>query len=461
MGGFVPMRCNRNRRPVQCPSQCSTSCLNTFSPPSHRGLFLSAVSPDSTSPGTLSKFSSSGRFKAGAALRSFWAWWMQGLSSWVPQRLRAVFGLSQQRLLLQRDGDELRMLLTVRTEDGQDTVRELGRVPVVLDEVSNGDDPLAGIVSARVASLPRWLLLPAAAGLRRRLSLPAAAADRLREVLAFEIDRQTPFAAQDVSYDARVLARRGDSQIDAELVVVPRAALERALEGLGAPLRATLAGVDMVAAAAAAQAPSAAAAADTDTTLDALPEPPPIGVNLLPDAQRRQRRDPSSMLNLVLATVAVAALGAGLWQIRANRTEAADAFEAEAKVRSQQAKRVSDEKKQLVDLVEGLRFLQNTRTGRPTTVEVLDELSRRLPDNTYIEKVSIEGDKLLVIGLSGEASRLVEILQTSKLWRSMSLTGALQPDPRTGKDRFTLTADLAVSGPESNKNGADNARRNR
>ncbi len=391
-------------------------------------------------------------------MRTFWAWWMHGLSSWVPQRLRAVFGLSQQRLLLQRDGDELRMLLTVRTEDGQDSLRELGRVPVEL-EVSAGDDPLATIVSARVASLPRWLLLPAAAGLRRRLSLPAAAADRLREVLAFEIDRQTPFAAHDVCYDARVLARRGDSQIDAELVVVPKGALERALEGLGAPLRATLAGVDMVASAPAPQ-PFIAETADGGAIVDAV-EPPPIGVNLLPDAQRRQRRDPSSMLNLVLATVAVAAVGAGLWQIRANRTEAADAFEVEAKLRSQQAKRVSDEKKQLVDLVEGLRFLQNTRTGRPTTVEVLDELSRRLPDNTYIEKVSIEGDKLLVIGLSGEASRLVEILQTSKLWRSMSLTGALQPDPRTGKDRFTLTADLAVSEPQSNKNGADNARRNR
>ncbi len=385
---------------------------------------------------------------------------MQGLSSWVPQRLRAVFGLSQQRLLLQRDGDELRMLLTVRTEDGQYTVRELGRVPNEL-EVADGNDPLAGIVSARVASLPRWLLLPADAGLRRRLSLPAAAADRLREVLAFEIDRQTPFAAQDVSYDARVLARRGDSQIDAELVVVPKGALERALEGLGAPLRATLAGVDMVAAAPQPPQPKEPGDALEDAraasaVLDALP----LGVNLLSDAQRRQRRNPSSMMNLVLATVAIAAVGAGLWQIRANRTEAADAFEAEAKLRSQQAKRVSDEKKQLVDLVEGLRFLQNTRTGRPTTVEVLDELSRRLPNNTFVEKVSIEGDKLLVIGLSSEASRLVEMLQTSKLWRSMSLTGALQPDPRTGKDRFTLTADLAITEPNANK-GADNARRNR
>ncbi len=393
-------------------------------------------------------------------MRGFWAWWMRGLASWVPLRLRAVFGLSQQRLLLQCEDHEVRLLLTSRAENGLDALRELGRVPLDVDG-REGDDPLAGIVSARVASLPRWLLLPAATGLRRRLPLPAAATDRLREVLAFEIDRQTPFSADEVSYDARVVGRRGDSQIDAELVVVPKAALERALEGLGAPLRATLAGVDMIAVAPQPLQPAEPGDAIEDAwAAQAGLDAQPLGVNLLPIAQRRHRRDPSSVLNLVLAVVALVALGVGLWQIRANRTEAADAFEVEAKQHTAQAKRVAEEKKQLVDLVEGLRFLQNTRTGRPTTVEVLDELSRRLPNNTYIEKVSIEGDRLMVIGLSGEASRLVEMLQTSKLWRSMSLTGALQPEPRSGKDRFTLTADLAVTGPEP-KNGGDDARRNR
>ncbi len=426
---------------------------------------LSAVNPDTTSPGTLSKVSSPALFKAGARLRGFWAWWMRGLASWVPSRLRAVFGLSQQRLLLQSDGDEVRLLLTGRTETGQDTVRLLGRIPADL-EAREGDDPLAGIVSARVAGLPRWLLLPASEGLRRRLPLPAAAADRLREVLAFEIDRQTPFAVQDVSYDARVLARRGDSQIEAELVVVPKPALDRALDAIGAPLRATLAGVDMIAVAPQPPQPKETGDDIESATVEAATaeaaglDSVPLGVNLLPVAQRRHRRDPSSMLNLVLASVAIAAFGVGLWQIRANRTAAADAFEQEANLRAKQAKRVSDEKKQLVDLVEGLRFLQNTRTGKPTTVEVLDELTRLLPNNTFVEKVSVEGDKLLVIGLSSEASRLVELLQTSKLWRSMSLTGALQPDPRSGKDRFTLTADLAIVAPPGQK-GGDDARRNR
>jgi general secretion pathway protein L len=33
-------------------------------------------------------------------------------------------------------------------------------------------------------------------------------------------------------------------------------------------------------------------------------------------------------------------------------------------------------------------------------------------------------------------------------WRSPALTGTLQPDARSGRDRFTLAADLAVA-PEA------------
>ncbi|WP_231583323.1 PilN domain-containing protein [Luteimonas sp. FCS-9] len=90
-----------------------------------------------------------------------------------------------------------------------------------------------------------------------------------------------------------------------------------------------------------------------------------------------------------------------------------------------------------------MAFLQAQRAARPTTVAVLDELSRRLPDSTSLEKAAIEGDRILLIGLSTEASALVGHLQGSPLWRSPALAGALQNDPRTRSDRFTLTAELA------------------
>lgn len=358
--------------------------------------------------------------RAWPGLRGFLAWWLTALGSWLPPRLRAVFGLAQQRLLLRHEGETLSLALTLPAQPGEFPMRELAELPWVVE--SADEEPLSRLLVSRINGLPRWLLLPGRGGLRRRLSLPAAAADRLREVLGFEIDRQTPFTPDEVYYDARLLGRRGDGQIDVELIVVPRASLEHALGALGAPLRATLAGVDM---------------ADADGL--------PLGINLLPGAQRRRRRDPRAVWNTGLIVVALVALGAGLWQVRANREAAADAFEVEAERRSAQAKTVSAEKKQLVDLVEGMRFLQQTRSGRPSTVEVLDELTRRLPDSTYIEKVSIEGDRILIMGLSSEAPRLVGQLQTSKLWKSMNLTGALLPDPAKGKDRFTLSAELTIA----------------
>ncbi len=377
----------------------------------------------------MSRFPQAGLAGAGPGLRGFWHWWLGALASWLPLRLRAAFGLAQQRLLLRHEAGEIRLSLhSPGLHDGEED-RELARLPLESMQ-TDAADPLARILSSRVNTMPRWLTLPARQGLRRRMTLPAAASERLRDVLAFEIDRQTPFTVEDVHYDARLIARRGDGQIDAELVVVPKADLEAALATLGGPVRATLAGVDMI---------------DADGK--------PLGVNLLPTAQRRRQRDPQAMWNLVLVAVAIAALGGGLWQIKANRTAAADAFETEAKRRGAQARKVSDERRQFVDLVEGLRFLQETRAGRPTTVEVLDELSRRLPDNTYLEKVSIEGDKLLVMGLSSEAPNLVSRLQGSKLWHSMTLTGALQPDPSKGKDRFTLTADLSIAKSDTGKRG--------
>lgn len=102
----------------------------------------------------------------------------------------------------------------------------------------------------------------------------------------------------------------------------------------------------------------------------------------------------------------------------------------------------------MLDIVDGQAFLDRTRAGRPTAVEVLEDLSKRLPDSTYLEKLAIEGGRITLIGRSNEASALLGRLEGSRLWRAPALAGALQPDPRTGRDIFTLTADLATAPQE-------------
>jgi general secretion pathway protein L len=350
------------------------------------------------------------------------SWWSRSLAAWLPVRWRAALGLGRDRLLLAQEPDAL--ILRLQTVDGVEgpVVRDVGRLPAG-EGLGIDADPLATVLAPSIVDLPRWLVLPANAGLRRRLALPAAAAERLRDVVSFEIDRQTPFTADTAAYDARVLDRRADGQLDVELVAVPLGAIQPRLAALGGVAN-TLAGVDL---------------ADSGGA--------PLGVNLLAPAQRRHRADPWSKWNWVLGALAVVALAAGLWQVLANRRAAADAFEQDVTARSAQARSASARRQTLIDQVEGQAYLDQLRRGRPSAIEVLDELTRRLPDTTYLEKVAIENDRLTLIGLSSEASSLVRRLEGSPLWRAPALTGALQPDPRSGRDRFTLTAELAVRAP--------------
>ncbi len=356
---------------------------------------------------------SSERFQsAGRGIRGFVAWWGAGLATWLPPRWRLLLATSADRLVLQVEGEGIRLRRQMAGE-----LQDLATMPV---PASRGIeiDPLASILVANAAELPRWLLLPADSGLRRTLQLPAAARERLREVLGFEIERQTPFAASDVVYDGRVLQVRDDGQLQAELVVVPRARLEPARGALEA-LSAWLAGVDLA---------------------DAAGRP--LGINLLPVSQRYIRANPWRWWNLCFAGLFVVATGLGLAQVLANRRAAADRLQAEVATRSLKAREVAQQRQRLVDAVEGGIYLKQQRNARPSVVEVMDELARRLPDGTYLEKVSIEADQLTLIGLSNQAAALVGMLEGARQWHAPALNGALQPDPRTRSDRFTLLAQL-------------------
>jgi len=353
---------------------------------------------------TLQRF----RARLGPGPRSFFAWWGHALAIWLPARWRVVLGLTGDRLLFQRQDDEIEMSWLEGTQR-----HPLARLPATVTP-----DELRALLGSRLADLPRWWLVPAGMALRRRLLLPAAAADRLRDVLTFELDRQTPFTANDACFDARVLGVREDAQLDVELAAVQKAAFVDGLSRLGA-LADGLAGADVEDASGA-----------------------PLGVNLLPEASRVARQAPRRGLHVALATVAVVALVFAAWAVLDNRRAAADAFAAQVESRAEAARQVAAQRQQLVDLVAGTTTLNQTSARRPTALEVMDEVTKRLPDNTYLEKLAIEGDRLTLIGFSPEASGLVARLQGSPLWRNPALSGALQPDPRTRMDRFTMTAEL-------------------
>jgi general secretion pathway protein L len=336
--------------------------------------------------------------------------------SLLPARLRALVEGDDQRLFLLRRHDEVELVASGRRGD-----TALGRLPLddatVLDEARQRLDDSA---------VPRWLLLPVSQVLRRALVLPAAAEPRLRQVLAFELDRQTPFSADQVSFHGRVLSRDAAAQqLGVELLVLPKARLDAELLALGA-LGLDLAGVDVV-----------------------DPEGVRLGVNLLPESRREHRQDPVRRLNAALAAVAVVALFTTLLLTLANRRETRDDLRAQVEAATAQAREARLLRNQLQVSAQAANFLSATRASRPTMLEVLDDLTRRIPDDTSLDKLSINDDSLVMVGHSNAAPALVALLQESPLLVEPALSGAVQADPRTGRDRFTVAARIAVqAGPE-------------
>ena len=355
---------------------------------------------------------------AQSPLPRFLRWWGGELAGLLPARWRAVFAAGNARVLYEAGVGTLELRLE---EDARETL--LSSVPLT-DAAGDPDPRLPSAVDAALGEArserERWLLLPGGQVLRRRFVLPAAATEQLREVMRHELDRQTPFRAEQVSYDCRVLAIDPLSkQAQVELLVLPRDKLEAALAPLGA-LADGLTGVD---------------ARDGDGR--------PLHANLLPPEQRRPRNLRALWINLGLIVIALIALLFGLAHALENRRVALNGLQATVDSRRKEARLVSALDSQLTQAIQGAGFLARARAAKPPMLAVLADLSQRLPNSTSIERFSQNEKQIFLTGTSTEAAALVLRLQGSPFLRAPALSGSVQPDAASGRDRFTLTAELA------------------
>jgi len=350
-------------------------------------------------------------------LPRFFAWWGRELVSLLPAHSRALLAERSDALLFGFIGREL-----VLWRNGGDNSVELGRVS--LDEPAEVQQTTLSKLLGQLdeADLRRFYCIDSRRTLRRSLTLPAAAEDNLRQVLAFEMDRQTPFKADQVYFDYLVAARNtSERNLQVELTVVPRAQLDAELAVL---------------------ATSAIALDGVDTWRDA-PGGARAGLNLLPAERRAKRKNLGLRLNLTLAAAAIVLLITVMLLSLANRESAFAAMQADVQKAGNEAKQVSQLRKTLQDTLDGANFLSRKKRETPLMVDLLKDLTARLPDDTYLERINVdEKNKIEMQGLSDDASKLIALLQKSEVLVNPSVQGTIQPDPRTKKDRFNITLDF-------------------
>ena len=72
-------------------------------------------------------------------------------------------------------------------------------------------------------------------------------------------------------------------------------------------------------------------------------------------------------------------------------------------------------------------------------LQIWDELSRVLPDHTFLTEIRIADGKVTLSGFSADAGHLVRVIDQSPLFSDATLDAAITPDVTEHKDRFSIS----------------------
>jgi len=258
--------------------------------------------------------------------------------------------------------------------------------------------------------------LPAEHVLVQRLALPLAAARDLTQVMQFELDRFTPFTAEQVHYVVRREA------VDAEQLWVTLALVRR--EWLQQCL---------------AQCNEQGLVLDGIEVLDDHGQP--TGLDLLPRAQQTAASGRGRYLvpGLALLCLLLALALPAVWLH--NRGLAVAAMHAEVQALRQQAGEVAALRTSLDAAQGAAQFLGKRRQAQPGRALLLSELTACLPSDTWLQSLEVHADgQVDLAGFSARASALIGQIKGCPHLVEAQYQGVIQPDEASGRDRFYMRA---------------------
>lgn len=346
-------------------------------------------------------------------LNRFFDWWLGELSAVIPRTLSGVSKAAMERRVLVKISGSL--VTFSRAMHGK--AAEAGRLDMAsmdaagqkqafqseLNKVGQRNDEVA-------------LCLPQEQVLQKKLFLPPETEENLRQVIAFEMDRYTPFNAEQVYFDYR-LARR-DKQLEVTLAVAPRNVIDEPLRQLaawGARVTAVLV---------------------ADDATDGIPW------NLLPGGQQQKKKGLQLLrLNVALAFGAVFLLCIVLFLPIWKKRETVLALSPLLDKAHHQAEAAENLRHQLEALIAEYNYLLDKKRESPPVVAVLDDVTRALPDDTWVQQFELKGKEMQIQGETASSYKLVGLFEQAKTLHNASFRAPLTKGQSANSERFHLAAE--------------------
>ncbi len=348
-------------------------------------------------------------------LRHFFQWWSRELASWLPEKLRQALSDKSSHVFLSATTETL---CFNRIIDGQkQAIAEL-----VLNDKSQEQYRYLLSHYPELEKAHYILRLNSDQAIKKILYLPAVAKENLRQVIAFEMDKYTPFNAEQVYFAVKPLGKEENGQIKVLLVLTPKEILDTICQRLKSA-QIYPAVVDYEDAA-------------NNFTDDLEP------YNLLPEWERPGKNKITQffiwILSFVVLLLTVVTLVYPVWY----EGQSVELLRHQLKQLEKDSRLVQSRQLEIDDIVDETAGLIETKNSAPSMTELINTLSQLIPDDTWLTHLKYNDARLQIQGQSPAASALIGVLEASPLFSNVRFVSPLTQDKRSGRERFQISMDV-------------------
>jgi general secretion pathway protein L len=343
-------------------------------------------------------------------LREFFSWWFGQLADLLPPFLRRTAPTDADATVIAPVGQISRGIDAVavgQRRNGKET--PLGRFAL-------GASGVAALPGA--SGRPTVLRLGEADVLGKTITLPLAAERELEQVLAFEMDRETPFRADQIYWSHRIAEiDRQNERISVRLQLLPKANL--------APLLGALGQIGIV--------PERVEIADG----------PDAGACLPLLARQNSARPTVSRLIVPFAAACCAALAcATVVTPFVRQSIALAALDRQIASGHAAAAEAAHMRREIDELSRSADLIQSEREKVGQPLEILAAVTRVVPDDSYLTELELLQRKLTLSGRSAAAARLIGAFAADSEFRNPAFAAPVTRIEALRQEIFTIVAEV-------------------